>query len=247
MRSIGRNKMDALVVKDLHKMYGEREAVKGVNFTVKEGEIFGLIGPNGAGKTTCLRIISTLLSISSGEIKVYGKDVKTEADDVRKIISYLPEDAGAYKDLTGRKYLQFIANFFTDGEENKTMVTKGIEIADLGERIDSKVDTYSKGMMRRLLIARAIMPNPKLAILDEVTSGLDVVNAYEIREIIRNIAKHGVSILISSHNMFEVEILCDHVAMINEGRVVLEGTPKELKEQYGVSNLEEVFVKAVTQ
>ena len=239
--------MDALVVKDLHKIYGEREAVKGVNFTVKEGEIFGLIGPNGAGKTTCLRIISTLLSISSGEIKVYGKDVKTEADDVRKIISYLPEDAGAYKDLTGRKYLQFMANFFTEGEENKAMVAKGIEIADLGDRIDSKVGTYSKGMMRRLLIARAIMPNPRLAILDEVTSGLDVVNAYEIREIIRNIAKHGVSILISSHNMFEVEILCDHVAMINEGRVVLEGTPKELKNQYGVNNLEEVFVKAVGQ
>ncbi|MFA6710802.1 MAG: ABC transporter ATP-binding protein [Candidatus Methanomethylophilaceae archaeon] len=239
--------MDALVVKDLHKIYGEREAVKGVNFTVKEGEIFGLIGPNGAGKTTCLRIISTLLSISSGEIKVYGKDVKTEADDVRKIISYLPEDAGAYKDLTGRKYLQFMANFFTEGEENKAMVAKGIEIADLGDRIDSKVGTYSKGMMRRLLIARAIMPNPRLAILDEVTSGLDVVNAYEIREIIRNIAKHGVSILISSHNMFEVEILCDHVAMINEGRVVLEGTPKELKDQYGVNNLEEVFVKAVGQ
>lgn len=247
MESVGRNKMDALVVKDLHKNYGERVAVKGVNFTVKEGEIFGLIGPNGAGKTTCLRIISTLLSISSGEIKVYGKDVKTESDEVRKIISYLPEDAGAYKDLTGRKYLEFMANFFTDGEENKTMVAKGIEIADLGDRIDSKVDTYSKGMMRRLLIARAIMPNPKLAILDEVTSGLDVVNAYEIREIIRNIAKHGVSILISSHNMFEVEILCDHVAMINEGRVVLDGTPKELKEQYGVSNLEEVFVKAVNQ
>jgi ABC-2 type transport system ATP-binding protein len=247
MESVGRNKMDALVVKDLHKNYGERVAVKGVNFTVKEGEIFGLIGPNGAGKTTCLRIISTLLSISSGEVKVYGKDVKTESDEVRKIISYLPEDAGAYKDLTGRKYLEFMANFFTDGEENKTMVAKGIEIADLGDRIDSKVDTYSKGMMRRLLIARAIMPNPKLAILDEVTSGLDVVNAYEIREIIRNIAKHGVSILISSHNMFEVEILCDHVAMINEGRVVLDGTPKELKEQYGVSNLEEVFVKAVNQ
>jgi len=239
--------MDALVVKDLHKNYGEREAIKGVNFTVKEGEIFGLIGPNGAGKTTCLRIISTLLSISSGEIKVYGKDVKTESDEVRKIISYLPEDAGAYKDLTGRKYLEFMANFFTDGEENKIMVAKGIEIADLGDRIDSKVDTYSKGMMRRLLIARAIMPNPKLAILDEVTSGLDVINAYEIREIIRNIAKHGVSILISSHNMFEVEILCDHVAMINEGKVVLDGTPKELKEQYGVSNLEEVFVKAVNQ
>lgn len=239
--------MDALSVNDVHKKYGDREAVKGVTFSVKEGEIFGLIGPNGAGKTTTLRMISTLLKITSGDIKVYGKDVRTESNEVRKMISYLPEDAGAYKGLTGRQYLEFIANFFAEGNEKDEMVKKGMEIADLGDRIDSKVDTYSKGMMRRLLIARAIMPNPKLAILDEVTSGLDVVNAYEIREIIRNIAKSGVSVIISSHNMFEVEILCSRVAMINDGRVVLEGSPAELKEKYDADNLEEVFVKAVAE
>lgn len=237
--------MDALVVNDVHKMYGDREAVKGVSFTVKEGEIFGLIGPNGAGKTTTLRMISTLLTISSGDIKVYGKDVKTEAAEVRKLISYLPEDAGAYKDLTGRQYLEFMANFFATGDEQKAMVEKGIAISKLGERIDSKIDSYSKGMKRRLLIARAIMPNPKLAIMDEITSGLDVANAYEIREIVRNIAKEGVSIIISSHNMFEVEIMCERVAMINKGTVVLEGTPAELKQRYDAENLEEVFIKAV--
>lgn len=239
--------MDALSVTDVHKMYGDHEAVKGVSFSVKEGEIFGLIGPNGAGKTTTLRMISTLLKITSGEILVYGKSVKTESNEVRKMISYLPEDAGAYKDLTGRKYLEFMANFFAEGEVQKKMVDKAIEISKLGDRIDSKVSSYSKGMMRRLLIARAIMPNPKLAILDEVTSGLDVVNAYEIREIIRDLAKSGISIIISSHNMFEVELLCENVAMINDGRVVLQGTPKELKEKYQASNLEEVFVKAVNE
>ena len=237
--------MEALSVNDVHKVYGEREAVKGITFSVREGEIFGLIGPNGAGKTTTLRMISTLLSISTGDIKIYGKDVTTESSEVRKMISYLPEDAGAYKDLTGRQYLNFIANFFASGEEQKAMVDRGIEISKLGDRIDSKVSTYSKGMMRRLLIARAIMNNPKLAILDEVTSGLDVVNAYEVREIIREISKSGVSIIISSHNMFEVELLCERVAMINDGRIVLEGTPKELKERYSASNLEEVFVKVV--
>jgi ABC-2 type transport system ATP-binding protein len=237
--------MDALEVKDLRKSYGEREAVKGISFSVKEGEIFGLIGPNGAGKTTTLRMISTLLNITSGTIKVYGKDVATESNEVRRLISYLPEDAGAYKDLTGRAYLNFMANFFAEGEKQKAMVQQGIEIANLGDRIDSKVDTYSKGMMRRLLIARAIMSGPKLAIMDEVTSGLDVVNAYEIREIIRNMAKNGTSVIISSHNMFEVEILCSHVAMINHGELVLDGTPSELKSKYNANNLEEVFVKAV--
>jgi ABC-2 type transport system ATP-binding protein len=237
--------MNALKVENVHKTYGDREAVKGVDFSVEEGEIFGLIGPNGAGKTTTLRMICTLLQITSGKITVCGYDVKEQSDEVRKIISYLPEDAGAYKDLTGRAYLKFMAGFFADGEEYEAMVKRGIGIADLGDRIDSKVDTYSKGMMRRLLIARAIMPSPKFAVMDEVTSGLDVVNAFEIREIIKEIAKNGVTVLISSHNMFEVEILCHRVAMINEGRVVLVGTPQELKERYNANNLEEVFVKAV--
>ena len=237
--------MNALVVKDLRKTYGEHEAVKGISFTVEEGEIFGLIGPNGAGKTTTLRMISTLLKITSGSITVYGKDVATESDDVRKMISYLPEDAGAYKDLTGREYLRFIANFFADGEGTEKLIASGIDIADLGDRIDSKVSTYSKGMMRRLLIARAIMPDPKFAILDEVTSGLDVINAFEIRDIIRKIAKSGVSVLLSSHNMFEVDMLCDRIALVNDGKIVLEGVPKELKERFNVDTVEEVFVKAV--
>lgn len=236
---------DALILEDVRKSYGNREAVHGISLNVREGEIFGLIGHNGAGKTTTLRMISTLLRITSGSITVYGHDVAKEPEAVREIISYLPEDAGAYKDMTGRAYLEFIARFFGSGKEKDAMVERGIALADLGDRIDSKVDTYSKGMMRRLLIARAIMPSPKLAIMDEVTSGLDVINAYEIREIIRNIAKSGVTVVMSSHNMFEVDMLCDRVGLIDQGNLVLLGTPAELKEQFGVDTLEEVFVKAV--
>ena len=238
---------DALAVADVRKVYGDREAVKGISFSVREGEIFGLIGPNGAGKSTTLRMISTLLRISSGTITVCGYDVATESDSVRSVISYLPEDAGAYKDLTGRQYLRFMAGFFADGEELEAMVDRAIGFADLGDRIDSKVDTYSKGMMRRLLIARAMMPSPKLAILDEVTSGLDVVNAYEIREIIRDIARQGVTVLLSSHNMSEVELLCERVAMIDGGRIVQMGTPEELKRRFDAPNLEEVFIRAVRE
>jgi len=237
--------VETLVIRDVRKVFGDIEAVKGINFSVKEGEVFGLIGPNGSGKTTTLRMISTLLRLSSGSITVCGHDVAGSPDDVRKVISYLPEDAGAYKGLTGRAYLRFMAGFFAEGEEYERMVNKGIEIADLGERIDSKIETYSKGMARRVLIARAIMPSPKIAIMDEVTSGLDVINAYEIREIIRDIAKRGVTVLLSSHNMFEVDMLCDRIAMINEGRIILTGAPEDLKKQYKAANLEEVFVRAV--
>ena len=235
--------MVAVDAKNLVKHFGSTEAIKGISFTVSKGEIFGLIGPNGAGKTTALRIVSTLLQITSGSVNILGFDVKKKPDEIRKLISYLPEDAGAYKNLTGRAYLRFIANFFE--KQSKEIVSLGIEIADLGGRIDDKVDTYSKGMKRRLLVGRALMTDPKLAILDEPTSGLDVINAQEIRKIIKNTAKSGTAVLLSSHNMLEVEYLCDRIALIAEGKIVEEGTPKALLDKYNANNIEEVFVQVV--
>jgi ABC-2 type transport system ATP-binding protein len=236
--------MEVIKVHDLVKHYGTIEAVKGISFNVKKGEIFGLIGPNGAGKTTTLRIISTLLTITSGSIQIMDYDLSKQPGEIRKIISYLPEDAGAYKNLTGRGYLEFIAHFF---EQNKTkqMVSRGVEIADLGDRIKDKVDTYSKGMKRRLLVGRALMTDPKLAILDEPTSGLDVNNAQEIRRIIKNIARQGTTVLLSSHNMLEVEFLCDRIALISDGIIVEEGTPEALMQKYDAKNIEDVFTKVV--
>ena len=125
------------------------------------------------------------------------------------------------------------------------MVSKGIEIADLGDRINDKVDTYSKGMKRRLLVGRALMTNPKLAILDEPTSGLDVNNAQEIRRLIKSTAKAGTTALLSSHNMLEVEFLCDRIALISDGIIIEEGTPKDLMLKYDAKNVEEVFTKVV--
>jgi len=237
--------MSAIEVRDLVKDYGSFRAVKGISFDVREGEVFGLIGPNGAGKTTTLRIIATLLRISSGSVQVFGKDLRREPHEVRKILSYLPEDAGAYKNLTGREYLQFIADFFASGRAADEIVRKGIEIASLSDRIDDKVDTYSKGMTRRLLVSRALMTEPKLTILDELTSGLDVINAQEIRKTVNAISEKGTTVLLSSHNMLEVELMCDRIALINDGRIVELGTPAELKGKHSASNIEEVFTKVV--
>jgi ABC-2 type transport system ATP-binding protein len=236
--------MATVEVKNLVKNFGTTKAVKGITFTIDKGEIFGLIGPNGAGKTTALRVVSTLLQINSGEVRIMEHDVKKQSDEVRKLISYLPEDAGAYKTLTGRGYLTFIANFFAEKNTQK-MVEKGIEIADLGERIDDKVDTYSKGMKRRLLVGRALMTDPKLAILDEPTSGLDVINAQEVRKIIKDTARKGTTVLLSSHNMLEVEYLCDRIALIDEGKIVEEGKPQILMDKYNANNIEEVFTRVV--
>lgn len=237
----------ALVVSELVKDYGEFRALKGISFTVKRGEVFGLIGPNGAGKTTALRIISTILQISSGSVSIFGTDISREPHEARKMLSYLPEDAGAYKNLTGDEYLQFIARFFADDHaEVERIVSKGVEIASLGDRMRDKVDTYSKGMTRRLLVARALMIEPRIAVLDELTSGLDVLNAQEIRKVVKDTSRRGTTVLLSSHNMLEVELMCDRIALINDGRIVELGTPTELKDRHGAENIEEVFTKVVS-
>ncbi|HEW91444.1 MAG TPA: ABC transporter ATP-binding protein, partial [Thermotogaceae bacterium] len=164
---------------------------------------------------------------------------------IRKLISYLPEDAGAYKNLTGIDYLAFIARFFASRNKMREMIERGIKIANLGDRINDKINTYSKGMMRRLLVARALMTKPKLAILDEPTSGLDVLNSQEVRKIIKDSVKSGVTVLLSSHNMLEVEFLCDRIALINNGLIVETGTPRELMAKYDSQNIEEVFIEVI--
>ncbi len=235
-----------LEVEGLKKNYGHLEALKGISFEVKPGEIFALIGPNGAGKTTTLRIVATLLSPSGGKVTLLGHDLKKEPEKFREKISYLPEEAGAYKNLKGIDYLKFMARFYADTEEKaREYVERAKSISDLGTRINEKAGTYSKGMVRKLLLGRALMTRPELAILDEPTSGLDVINALEVREIIKKFAREGISVLLSSHNMLEIEFLSDRVALIDQGVILDSGTPAELKEKYQARNLEEVFRSAL--
>jgi len=237
----------AVDMKSVVKVFGNIRALDGLNFTVDTGEIFGLIGPNGAGKTTALRIMSTLLLPTSGTVKIFDLDVFRQAAEVRKIISYLPEEAGPYPNLSGHEYLEFMARFTVKGrDEAHKLVKEAAEICGLGDRLKDKAKTYSKGMKRRLLVARALMTKPRLAVLDEPTSGLDVLHSYHVREIIKRYAtEHGVTIVLSSHNMLEVEHVCQRVALLNKGKIVAEGKSQELKEKFGCTDLEEVFAKVV--
>ncbi len=237
----------AVEAKDLVKDFGSVRALDGLSFRIEKSEIFGLIGLNGAGKTTALRITSTLLLPTSGTVNVFGCDVVEEASEVRNLISYLPEEAGAYKNLSGNEYLKFMASFRAkDKDAVRELVDAASEISGLGERLRDKVKGYSKGMKRRLLVARALMTKPKLAVLDEPTSGLDVLHSVHVRGIIKRYVKEqGVTVLLSSHNMLEVEYLCDRVALINKGRIVATGSPAELKTRYKAVNLEDVFGEVV--
>ncbi|MBE6838786.1 MAG: ABC transporter ATP-binding protein [Ruminococcus sp.] len=239
-----------LDVKSLSKKYpkAEKFAAEDVSFQIEEGDIFALIGPNGAGKTTTIRMIATLLNATSGDAEVDGHSIITAPDKVRECITYLPDEAGAYKTMTGRKYLDFMARLFTDNDEIvKKYISKAEIICGLGDRLDDKIGSYSRGMIRKLLLARSVMTSPKLAILDEPTSGLDVINALEIRKTIKSLAEQGMSFLLSSHNMLEIEFVSTKVGIITKGHLMVVGKPSELKEKYGCENLEEVFEKVVKE
>jgi len=238
--------MTVVSVNNLSKDYANLRAVDNISFTIEEGEIFGLIGPNGAGKTTTLRIMATILTPTSGDIKIFGYDLKSEGQKIRKIVSYLPEEAGAYKNLTGLDYLNFMASLYANNKSEKDkFVENAIDIAKLEDRIKDKISTYSKGMVRKLLLSRSLMYKPKLAILDEPTSGLDVINSIEIRKIIKSFTQNGTTVLLSSHNMLEVEFLSDRIALINKGKILVEGKPDDLKKEYNARNIEEVFIGAI--
>ena len=237
---------NAIEAEALVKNFGRVEALRGASFTVKDREIFGLIGPNGAGKTTTLRILSTLISPTAGVARVFGVDVVKEPVKAREMISYLPEEAGAYQNLSGHEYLEFMAEFYDNGSMSvEDLLGEAELISGLEERLNDRIKGYSKGMKRRLLLARALMMRPKLAILDEPTSGLDVLHAVHVRQTIRDyVDKQGVTTLISSHNMLEVEFLCHRVALIDEGVIIAEGSPSELKDKFSAENLEEAFMEA---
>ena len=238
-----------LEVKELSKKYAKVLAADKVSFDIEKGEIFALIGPNGAGKTTTIRMISTLLTPTEGDAIVNGHSIISDPTNVRESITYLPDEAGAYKTMTGRGYLKFMASIFTtDKEKAKEYVDTAIKTCGLDERLDEKIASYSRGMIRKLLLSRAVMTRPALAILDEPTSGLDIINALEIRKMIKDLAREEeMSFLLSSHNMLEIEYVSDKVGIIAGGHLLVVGTPSELKEKFNAANLEEVFERVVKE
>ncbi len=233
-----------IVAESLTKTYpGGVQALRGLSFSVEWGEIFALIGPNGAGKTTTLRILSTLILPSGGSARILDHDVVAEPMKVREVIGYLPEEAGAYPRLTGIEFLRFVAAVRGKGEE---AVEVGVQLSGLGDRLRERIKGYSKGMVRRLLLASVLMTDPKVAILDEPTSGMDVLHSTYIRRMIKEWVQDGErAVLLSSHNMLEVEYLSDRVLIISGGVSLLEGEPREIMERFNAPNLEEVFVEVV--
>jgi ABC-2 type transport system ATP-binding protein len=223
--------------KNLTKNYGNLTAVDDLNLTIKDGDIFGFIGPNGAGKTTTMRILVTLLEPTRGTAFINGLDVTKDGKKVRRLVGYMPDFMGVYDDLKVFEYLEFFAAAFgIERKKRKSIVEGVLELTDLESKKSATVDSLSRGMQQRLGLARVLIHDPKVLILDEPASGLDPRARIEIRELLRELKRMGKTVMISSHILSELEEICDHVGIIEHGRLVFSGTLEEIRPRLGIES-----------
>jgi ABC-2 type transport system ATP-binding protein len=232
----------AIEVENVVKRYGDFEAVKGVSFSVAEGEIFGLLGPNGAGKSTLIRMMTTLIPLTSGKAVVAGHNVAKEADAVRHLIGVIPQALTSDPDLTVEENLSIYAKLYSvPRAERLKNITEVLEAVDLTKWRGAQVKTLSGGMRRRVEIARGLVHNPSIFFLDEPTTGLDPVSRIAVWEMLSKLrATRNLTILITTHYMDEADKLCDRIAIVDHGTLVALGTPLELKHNVPGANVVEV-------
>lgn len=221
-------------------------AVDGVSFEAKPGEIFGLLGANGAGKTTLMRMLSTVLSPTSGYATIAGFNIATQADEVRKRIGFMSSTTALYARLTAKEMIKYIGSLYDlNGADIDTRVEEVIELLDIHEFKDRLCDKLSTGQKQRVSLARTILHDPPVMFFDEPTSGLDVVAGKTIMEFIEAQKSAGKTVVFSTHIMSEAERLCDRICVIHNGKIVAEGTFDELREQTGEDRLDKVFLNLV--
>ncbi len=222
--------MSFVTVDRLTRSFGSTHAVQDLSFRFDAGEIFGFIGPNWAGKSTTMRILATLDLPTAGDCTVAGLSTVDDADQVRRMIGYMPDSYGAYPNMTVWEYLDFFARAYAlRGSARARAVSDVVEFCHLGDLQEKHLTTLSKGMKQRLCLGRCLIHDPKLLILDEPSAGLDPRARIEFRELLRLLAKQGKAIFISSHILAELEELCDGVAILEQGRLVRSGRVAEIK------------------
>ena len=221
-------------VERLKKNYGEKNALKGINFEVQRKEIFGFLGPNGAGKTTTIKILTGQLLPSFGEATVLGEDASTEADRIYPRIGVVPEQTNLYERLPVIQNLKFFTRLYQSDMKN---IDYYLDRVGLSNEKKTPVEDLSKGMKQKVLLVRALLHDPELLFLDEPTSGLDPTSAAKIHQLLLELNQEGKTIMLTSHDMEEVDKLCHRVAFLNEGEIALKGEPDELKLKYNNNKL----------
>ncbi|MDX8141396.1 ABC transporter ATP-binding protein [Lentzea sp. BCCO 10_0061] len=222
--------MTVLSCSGLKRRFGDVLAVDDVSFTISEGETYGLLGPNGAGKTTTISMITGVLAPDAGEVLVAGEPMSTNAIAAKRLVGYVPQELALYPDLTGRENLRFFASLYG---APRSRVDHVLDVVGLADRAGDLAREYSGGMKRRLNVAIGLLHEPKLLVLDEPTAGVDPQSRNQIMDNVRALAAEGMAILYTTHYMEEAERLCDRVGVIDSGRLIAEGTRRELVERLG--------------
>ncbi|HDX9588679.1 TPA: ABC transporter ATP-binding protein [Bacillus pseudomycoides] len=225
--------MNSIVtVEKLEKNYYEKKAVDGINFVVNKGEILGLLGPNGAGKSTTINILATVLAADNGEITILGHDLRKDVKPIKQGIGIVPQDLAIYEEISAEKNVRFFASLYkVKGKQLDSIVKEALELVGLYDKKDDKPKTFSGGMKRRLNIACAIAHQPQLIIMDEPTVGIDPQSRNHILESIKTLKNRGATVIYSTHYMEEVEAICDRIIIMNEGKIIAEGTKEELNQK----------------
>ncbi len=230
-------------IRNLWVKYGDFVAVRGISFQIPRGEVFGFIGPNGAGKSSTIRILATLQLPTGGNVRIDGIEVRQDPMKIRRKIGYMPDSFGLYEGLTVREYLHFFAAAYDTPEERRDrLVDDVLALTDLRYKIDAQVDGLSRGMKQRLGLARVLLHDPELLLLDEPASGLDPRARIEVREILKELSRMGKTILISSHILHELSQFCTRIGILEAGRLVTEGSLEEIYQRLGLMQLVHVQV-----
>lgn len=234
----------AIAVRDLRKVYGTKSAVDGLSLTVPRGSFFGFLGPNGAGKSTTIRMLTGLISPTSGSIELLGLQMPAEEMAIKQRIGLVPDESLLFDRLTGYEFLEFVGRIYSLPRElSLRRAGELMELFELAAERRTLIAEYSKGMRKRVAMAASLIHKPELFLMDEPFEGVDAVGARLMKEILLDQVKHGATVFITSHVLEVVERLCDHAAIINAGKIVAEGSMAELRR--GAETLEEVFVRTV--
>ena len=230
----------------LTKRFGDKVALDNFTLEIPSGVVFGLLGPNGAGQTTAVRLLSTILKPTSGTATVNGYDILAQPELVRKSVGVLPEDTGLYDRLTAVETLRFYGGVQgLEGPELDERIDKLLQLLELYDRRNDRTAKYSRGMRQKLALARALIHDPPVLLLDEPTLGLDVMSTHAIRDYVKGIAKEGKTVLLNTNNMYEAQMLCERLALINKGALRASGTVSDLEKLANTQGLEEVFINLV--
>lgn len=238
------NDQNIVKIQHLEKYYGQKQVLHGIDLEIKSSQIIGYIGPNGAGKSTTVKILCGLISDFKGEISIFGQDLRTQTLEIKKQVGYIPENAVLYESLTPMEYMMFIGEM--RGLENEITRSKAealMHIFEMKSNLNQRIATFSKGMRQKVMICSALLHNPDLIFMDEPLSGLDANSVIMVKEMLIHLAREGKTVFYSSHLMDVVEKISDRIILIDQGKVIADGSFEDLNKLSNDENLEKMFTR----